>query len=692
MAAGDSAGREAERQLARAAAFDQEAERARTAARNFAVASTTERATARVLAPLAAVGWHLLPDRGWPGSRTAQVDLVLVGPGGVFIVDTKAWHEVSIERGRVLRGDADVTDDVMALADLAYSAEADFAEIGLAPGEVRPVAVLAGRSGINERVGPVHIVGERDVLRHISSHGQRLTPTQVDAVLSRAIAYFPQVGAARPVAAVVPEPVLPAARTPSLDALISRQEVEEALLAGILAKPIEEWMSFLHPAQAKLVRRTFNGPARIRGAAGTGKTVVGLHRAAYLARSRPGRVLVTTYVRTLPDVLRELLSRLAPDVLDRVDFAGAHAVARRLLIGRGIDVHNDKREIDLAWDKAWSSAGRNSMLDSDRLGERYVRDEIDHVLKGRGITAFEDYADLARPGRRYPLNLDQRTAVWGVYEAYGHELTTRGAHDWADLVLMAERELAREPSEDYAAVIVDEAQDLSCATIRMLHALVGDRTDGLTLIGDGQQSIYPGGYTLPEAGVSLAGRGVVLSVNYRNTAQILRFASRMVEGDEFSDIEGTTSLGDPTESVPRSGPEPVRVFCRTVEEHDVLLVERVRSAIKEVGTTLGDVGVLCVSRDGVRRAVGTLLDAGLPVVELDEYDGRPVEAVKVGTVKRAKGLEFKQVLLAHVVQEWLKPAPTGDGAQAREAWALRRRELYVAMTRARDGLWVGIQQ
>jgi hypothetical protein len=398
MAAGDSAGREARRQLARADAYVQEAERARTTARNYALAATTERATAKALAPLSAIGYYLLPDRGWPGSRSAQVDLVVIGPGGVFIVDTKAWREVTIERGRIFRGDADVTDDVLALADLAYSAEADFAEIGLAPGEVRPVVVLAGRSGIDERIGPVHIVGERDVLQHVSSHGQRLTPTQVDEVLARALGLFPQVGAERPVAVVVPEPVLPADDEPS-GALLSRQEVEEALLAGILASPIEEWMSFLHPAQAKLVRRSFNGPARIRGAAGTGKTVVGLHRAAYLARSRPGRVLVTTYVRTLPEVLRHLFARLAPDVVDRVDFAGTHAVARRLLVDRGIDVNNETRDIEAAWAAAWSEAGRRSTLDSDRLGERYVHDEVDHVLKGRGVTVFHDYADLARTGR-----------------------------------------------------------------------------------------------------------------------------------------------------------------------------------------------------------------------------------------------------------------------------------------------------
>ncbi len=110
-------------------------------------------------------------------------------------------------------------------------------------------------------------------------------------------------------------------------------------------------------------------------------------------------------------------------------------------------------------------------------------------------------------------------------------------------------------------MIVDEAQDLSAAMVRMLHSLVGDAPDGLTLIGDGQQSIYPGGYTLAEAGVSLAGRGVVLDVNYRNTAQILAFASRMVDGDEFADIEGEIEKGNRPVLVPRSGPQPVIERC-----------------------------------------------------------------------------------------------------------------------------------
>lgn len=691
MPAGGSADAEARRQLALADAHAQAATAARATAARYSIAATTEARTAQTLAPLTAVGHYLLADRQWPGSRRAQVDLIVVGPGGVFIVDTKAWAEVSIQSNRIFRGQEDATDDVLRLADLAYLAEGDLAEIGLAPGEVHAVVVLAGKGRVNERVGPVTVLGEKDVLRHIASRGTRLTPAQVDAVLTRTMALFPVVGAPAPVAAVVAEPVLPAPPPPIQDALLSEEEIQSALLEGILASPIEEWMSFLHPAQAKLVRRNFSGPARIRGAAGTGKTVVGLHRAAYLARTRPGLVLVTTFVRTLPDVLEQMLARMAPDVVGRIEFSGIHEFARRVLDERGVDVKVSSTAMDQAFEKAWGTVGASSVLGGSARQAHYWRDEIAHVIKGRGLTHFESYAELARTGRRYRLTVDQRQAVWRLYQAYDADLRARGAHDFADVILLAEAELRRRPLEHpYSAVIVDEAQDLTCAMVRMLYGLVGDAPDGFTLIGDGQQSIYPGGFSLAEVGVSIAGRGTVLDINYRNTAQIQAFAQWLVAGDEFADIEGAVARGDLPASVPRFGPEPAIERCASWRERDARLVAVVRAVVADIGTGLGDVGVLCVTKAGVRAAVAALRAAHVPVLELTNYDGRPVDAVKVGTVKRAKGLEFKHVLLADVrADDIAGAAPPADGAE-RERWELRRRELYVGMTRARDGLWVGV--
>jgi hypothetical protein len=689
MPAGDSAGAEARRQLALADAHAAAAEEARATAARYGIADITEKATARALAPLAAVGHHLLADRRWPGSRRAQVDLVVVGPGGVFVVDTKAWREVSIADGRIFRGQEDVTDDLMGLADLGYTIEGSLADVGLAPGEVHVVVVLAGRASVNESVGPVRVVGEKDVLRHIASFGSRLTPSQVDVVLSAAIELLPEVNAPAPISVTVPEPAL--ARTePAQDALLSEDEVQSALLEGMLANPIEEWMSFLHPTQARLVRRSFNGPARIRGAAGTGKTVVALHRAAYLARSRPGRILVTTYVRTLPDVLRSTLARMAPEAVDRVDFLGVHEFARTLLDERGVRVRLDAKRVDDAFASAWCDVGLAGVLGTSSRDSHYWKDEIAHVIKGRGLTTFEEYASLTRSGRRYRLTSEQRRAVWDLRVAYDERLRAAKVHDYADQILLAERELDRQPLNGrYMAVVVDEAQDLSSAMVRMLYRLVGDRDDAFMLVGDGQQTIYPGGYTLAEIGVDIAGRGVVLDTNYRNTKQILEFASRLVAGDEYADIEGVVGHGELPGRIDRDGPEPTIARCSSWAEREQHLLSRVQTALRTVGTGPGDIGVLCLTRQSVRTFATALRRAGLPVIELTEYDGRSADGIKVGTIKRAKGLEFKQVLLPDVRQEHVSTTPPTEGTE-RERWTLRRRELYVGMTRARDGLWVAL--
>ncbi|WP_336697143.1 nuclease-related domain-containing DEAD/DEAH box helicase [Curtobacterium sp. USHLN213] len=689
--AGESAGVEARRQRSHAQELRRQAHDAEQRAARFEIAERTESETAQLLAPLAGIGYHLLADRRWPGSRTAQVDMVVVGRAGVFIVDTKAWREVAVHGDRITRGQEDVTDDIARLADLAYSTEAALADIGLAPGEVHAVAALAGQKRMHARVASVDVIGTHDLVGHITKRGARLSASRVNEVLAAMLTHFPVIGgeATTPPQIVVPAAVLP--REPAPTPAPLDDELADQLLDGVLEAPIEDWMAFLGPAQAKLVRRSFNGPARIRGAAGTGKTVVGLHRAAYLARSTGGRVLFTTYIGTLPKVLESLLERLAPDMVGRVDFMGVHAFATRLLKERGIAFRTPGREARLAFDDAWDAIRASSPLRSSRFSRSYWEDEIKHVIKGRGLTRFDEYGDLARVGRKHALPVETRQAVWDLYEAYSRGLRERRAHDWEDIVLLARDAVAAVQLERYDAVIVDEAQDLSCAMVSLMHHLVGDRADGLTLIGDGQQTIFPGGYTLGEVGISLSGRGVVLDVNHRNTAEILEFAKEMVADDQFVDIEGVDGVGDTVSAISRSGPAPAfhRFASRT--EHDHSMIERLSEVLRLIGTGHGDVGILTATKRQADDVRGVLREAGIPVIMLDEYSGRTSDAVRVGTVKRAKGLEFKQVLLAHVDRRLLDPV-TGEPSETdRERRERGRRELYVGMTRARDGLWVGVR-
>jgi hypothetical protein len=694
MSAGDSAALESARQGLLAGELERLAAAAKEMERRFAAAARSERRLAHTLEVLESRGYSVLADRRWPKSRRAQVDFIVVGPGGVFIVDAKAWRDVTVAGGAVFRDQADVTDDFANIADLADSTRSNLAEIGLAPGEVHALAVFTDKRNFKSTdLYGVTLLSEADVVTRIARAGMRLSPDQVAKITDALNELFPvyktdnsfelDLSFVEPAMPADPPPLAP--ETAGVNRLTAG-EIESALVEGVMALPIEEWMAFLHPTQAKLVNRSFSGPSRIRGAAGTGKTVVGLHRAAYLARSNQGKVLVTAFVRTLPAVLESLLARLAPDASDRVEFRGVYSFALDVLKQRGINVNLQHEQAERIFDTTWSRNGSElEMLDPSA---EYWRDEINAVIKGRGIRTIDQYSALARSGRRRRLTAEQRRHAWRFYVAYEKARIAAQIYDFPDVILHAAASLRVKPLEGYSAVVIDEAQDLTCMMIRMLHSLVGNKPDGLNLIGDGQQTIYPGGFTLGEANVSIAGRGVVMTTNYRNTFEIVEFASSLVAGDEFVDIEGTISMADASREILRHGPAPTIKQFATTTLHDKSLVEHVLR-VKATGIGFGDVGVLALANWQAAHMVKALHAAGIPTVELTKYDGHSIDAVKVGTVHRAKGLEFKQVLVARTPRALLEPSPSADNASS-ERRELDRRALYVAMTRARDGLWVGV--
>jgi len=694
MAAGDSASFEAERHRLTAEQAQRIADDAREMHRRFSAGAHGERRLARTLEVLESRGYSILADRRWPGSRSAQVDFVMVGPGGVFIVDAKHWREVEIAAGHVFRGQEDVTDEFGGLADLAAATRTRFADLGLAPGEVHAFAVFTNQASLKPiDLFGVTLLSEKDVVTSICRRGTRLDEQQVAAMLEATERVFAPYNTPETVELDLTflEPVLPATSEGIVLAasddlpLLTVAEIESALMEGMLAQPIEAWMAFLHPSQAKVVNRNFSGPSRVRGAAGTGKTVVGLHRAAHLARIGDGTVLVTSFVKTLPTVLASLLERLAPDVTDRVQFVGVYSFALDVLKRRGVRYRLDATTAKRLFDSLMTGSPLLA-IDPNR---DYWKQEIDAVIKGRGLTRFDDYAALSRVGRRRRLTVDQRRVVWDFHVAFSRALAEAGVQDFADIILLAERSLRDKPLTGYSAVIIDEAQDLSCMMVRMLHSLVGDRPDGLNLIGDGQQTIYPGGFTLAEANISIAGRGVVMDTNYRNTAEIVEFAASLVAGDEYVDLEGGAGAPDATATVLRHGSRPTITRFNSSVEHDRQLVQHIRSlATGSVG--YGDIGVLAMTNWHATDVIKALTAAGIPSIELMKYDGRPTNAVKVGTVHRAKGLEFKQVLVARTSPKLMDATAHVADDSTRERRDLDRRALYVAMTRARDGLWVGV--
>ena len=694
MSAGASARQEAQRSLLHAAAYEELARSSRQQAQRYELAARTEASVGQRLRALETLGWTVLADRRWAGSKRANVDFLVVGAGGVVVADVKAWRSLEL-RGDSLFCEDDCRDEEVAkLLGLADQVHDCLSTIGMTRQALHPALVFAGRSGLHQTghlVRGAAIVGERDFAAWAIRLGRRLEEDQASEIVALLDEGFPPYD-------IEPKPVrvaplrlpIPIRKATQPETLFDVEDLTDSLVERALAEPIESWMTFLHPEQLRLVGASHNGPARVRGPAGTGKTVVGLHRAAHLAQRTTKKVLFVSFVKTLPLVLGNLCERMSPSARANIHFTGLHRLALDILDAAGVRSRIDGTKVNRAFADAWNVTGQHSRL--TRIDERpsYWKEEIDYVIKGRGLTDFDEYSTLSRIGRGCRLGSQDRQAVWDLYVAYEGLLDQAGAHDFTDVLLMA-ADLIRngDVRTEYGPVIVDEVQDLNLAGLQLLHSIGGDGPNGLYLIGDGQQAVYPGGFTLAEAGISVTGRATVLRTNYRNTVEIVEAATRIVARDQFDDLEDDPSPGARDVTVVRRGYVPIVVRPDDRHSLDVALTSQILSTIRNLVVPAGDIAVLVRTRAELDRYSGVLKRAGIPCVDLQDYDGIASDRVKVGTFKRAKGLEFKFVLIPGLRGSASSRWPGESEDSHRERAERERRELYVGMTRARDGLWLG---
>jgi superfamily I DNA/RNA helicase len=244
----------------------------------------------------------------------------------------------------------------------------------------------------------------------------------------------------------------------------------------------------------------------------------------------------------------------------------------------------------------------------------------------------------------------------------------------------------------YRAVVIDEAQDLTQMGLQLAFALAGGgRPDGLFILGDGQQSVYPGGVNLLQAGIDVRGRSTLLRVNYRNPQPIANFARRLADPADLDDLGDEPPIQAEPEVVVREGEAPELEGFESPDAHDAAMLARIEELAGRDDTGAGDIAVL-VPTNRLAQHYGSLIsEMGLRTQKLAKYEGVPNDAVKVGTYQRGKGLEFKRVFVPRLDSEGIgdtKRQGEDDPTHAERLERLRR-QVYVAITRARDGVWLG---
>jgi hypothetical protein len=461
----------------------------------------------------------------------------------------------------------------------------------------------------------------------------------------------------------------------------SREELERALDASW-----EKWAIFLHPAQRRIVERDYNGPARVSGSAGTGKTIVALHRAVHLARKYPeSRLLLATFSEPLANALRNKLRLLIshePMIGERLEVHAMNALGRRLYeinIGKPKIAGEDVIRQQLAAAKAATNS---------KFSLRFLETEWEQVVDAWQLESWEAYRGVPRLGRRTRLTEPQRESLWVIFEQVRKELKARGLITESELFNRLAQHFAHS-THPYNFVIVDEAQDISISQLRFLASIGAGEPNGLFFAGDLGQRIFQQPFSWKACGVDVRGRSTTLRVNYRTSHQIRTEADNLL-GPSVSDVDGNSDDRKGTISL-FNGPDPiVRVLKTEQEERDI-----VAGWLKEqtmAGATPHEIAVFVRSADQVDRAVAAVKASGIPHKVLDKGLDVVSGKLSIATMHLAKGLEFRSVAVMACDDEVIplqeRIESVTDDSDLEDVYNTERQLLYVACTRARDQLLV----
>ena len=461
------------------------------------------------------------------------------------------------------------------------------------------------------------------------------------------------------------------------------EELERAL-----DYPWEKWAVFLHPAQRAIVERDFSGPARVSGSAGTGKTIVALHRAVHLARTNPNaRVLLTTFSEMLANALRDRLRILVssePQLAERVEVYAIDALGERLF------------RLNLGAPSFASHAQIRTLIEEEAVkvedntfSTAFMLTEWGQVVDAWQLDTWGAYRDVPRLGRRRRLTEGQRRVLWSVFERVraglrGQNLISRS--EMFGQLAAKFRETRRSP---FDFIVVDESQDISVAQLRFLAALGADRTNALFFAGDLGQRIFQQPFSWQALGVEVRGRSRRLEINYRTSHQI-RKRSDLLLGTEIADADGNAEGRSGTISV-FNGPEPSIAIAESIDEEAKVVADWLTDVI---GRDLEphEISVFVRSTEQLDRATTAVENAGLQSTVLDDRLQTAEGYVSVSTMHLAKGLEFRAVVVmacddeAIPLQERIESV--ADDSDLEDVYNTERHLLYVACTRARDYLLV----
>lgn len=463
-------------------------------------------------------------------------------------------------------------------------------------------------------------------------------------------------------------------------------------LRRIMAEPLEKWRVFLHPTQRKIVHRKYSGAARVLGGAGTGKTVVAMHRAKYLASKLDGqqKILFTTFTANLAADIRENLRKICTlEELRRIEVIHLDAWVNQFLKESGFSAEiGYDEEIDPLWEQAVLLANVDLPFETS-----FYEEEWNRVVIAQEALSMEKYIKATRNGRGTRLDRKKRMMVWKVFDNYQNLMKEKQVRDINTAMYESTKLLQAAGNRvGYAHIIVDEGQDFSDNAYRLLRALTGEEHENdLFIVGDSHQRIYRNHPTLSKCGINVRGRSSILRINYRTTEEIRKYAFALLSGISFDDLDDDIDLGDRCQSLTH-GEIPIIKNCKDAGGEFEYILDEIKK-LQAAGVALKDICIVARTKKLVDDYIAQLTKAGLRsyAIKRNKSDDRSYDGLRIATMHRVKGLEFKYVFIV-AINNRIVPLPSAinrtDAISETETITSEKCLLYVAMTRAQKGVYI----
>lgn len=470
---------------------------------------------------------------------------------------------------------------------------------------------------------------------------------------------------------------------------------EEETISDILDNPIDYWRIFIHPKQMNYVvgnDGNYNGSFQIKGSAGTGKTVVAMHRAKYLASKiytkNTDKILFTTYSKKLTKSVEYNLKNMCNlETLKRIEVVNLHS-----WIAKYLKEHNISFEIidDQLRYKYINSAIKKLNLE-DSFSATDIITEIDVVLSYNQITDLSSYLRVSRNGTYKKLGRNQRMQVWEIISEYFEMLNDSQKTEWWLLIKNVIYMIENKKDVEYSAIIVDEAQDFGMPEYRLLRSLVREKENDLFIVGDIRQKIYSNKANFSKCGVNIKGnRTRYLNINYRNTLEIGMLADKVIEGIEFDELDEFDFEDKKTNYVIK-GLNPIIKSFKNRNSEAEFVIEEIKKIVSS-GISFNEIAIVARTNSYLKMMTSLLKNAGISVLSLEDINSIDRNSVYVGTMHSIKGFEFKVVLLIGINDDMLPYKKHIESLKNdKEIDAFMQQEkslLYVAITRARDLIYI----